>query len=80
MVHACAAARHARARRVTVSVVRRDGQVEVEVTDDGMGGADPIEGSGLRGLQDRVAALDGRLDLASAGGDGTILTARIPCG
>ncbi len=74
------AARHARARRVTVSVVRRDGHVEVEVTDDGMGGADPIEGSGLRGLQDRVAALDGRLDLASAGGDGTILTARIPCG
>ena len=74
------AARYARARRVTVSVVRRNGQVEVEVSDDGVGGADAEQGSGLRGLQDRVAALDGRLKLTSADGVGTILRARIPCG
>ena len=74
------AARYAEAQRVRVWVVRSNGEVEVEVSDDGVGGADPEQGSGLRGLQDRVAALDGRLDLASAGGDGTVLTARIPCG
>jgi signal transduction histidine kinase len=74
------AARHARARSVTVSVSRHNGQVEVEVTDDGVGGADPEQGSGLRGLHDRVAALDGRLDLPRAGDTGTIVTARIPCG
>jgi signal transduction histidine kinase len=74
------AARYARAGRVTVSVGRRNGQVEVEVTDNGVGGADPEQGSGLRGLHDRIAALDGRLDLASALGEGTILRARLPCG
>jgi signal transduction histidine kinase len=74
------AARHARARSVTVSVSRHNGQVEVEVSDDGVGGADPEQGSGLRGLHDRVAALDGRLDLPRAGDTGTIVTARIPCG
>jgi signal transduction histidine kinase len=74
------AARYATARSVTVSVVRRNGQVEVAVTDDGVGGADPEQGSGLRGLHDRVAALDGDLDLASAASTGTTLRARIPCG
>jgi len=74
------AARYARAQRVTVSVVRRNGQVEVEVSDDGVGGADPEQGSGLRGLHDRVAALDGRLDLASADDEGTTLRASLPCG
>jgi signal transduction histidine kinase len=73
------AARYATARSVTVSVVRRNGQVEIDVTDDGVGGADPEQGSGLRGLRDRVAALDGRLDLASGANKGTTLTARIPC-
>jgi signal transduction histidine kinase len=74
------AARYARARRVTVSVVRRNGQVDVEVGDDGIGGADPDQGSGLRGLHDRLGALDGRLELTSVGGEGTILRASIPCG
>jgi signal transduction histidine kinase len=74
------AARYARARRVTVSVVRRNGQVDVEVGDDGVGGADPDQGSGLRGLHDRLGALDGRLELTSVGGEGTILRASIPCG
>ena len=74
------AARYATPRSVTVSVVRRDGQVEIDVTDDGIGGADPEQGSGLRGLRDRVAALDGHLDLASGVSEGTTLRAKIPCG
>ncbi|MEA2335611.1 MAG: hypothetical protein QOG40_2101 [Solirubrobacteraceae bacterium] len=74
------AARYARARVVTVSVVRHNGQVDVEVSDDGVGGADAEQGTGLRGLQDRVAALDGGLELTSADGKGTVLRASIPCG
>ena len=73
-------ARYAQARTVTVTVVRSNGHVDVRVSDDGVGGADPGRGSGLRGLSDRVAALDGRLDLTSSDGDGTTVTARIPCG
>ena len=74
------AARYAGASRVTVSIARENGEVEVDVSDDGVGGADPDHGSGLRGLHDRVSALDGSLLLASASGAGTSLTARIPCG
>jgi signal transduction histidine kinase len=74
------AARYAEAQRVMVSVVRRNGQVEVEVSDNGLGGADPDQGSGLRGLHDRVGALDGRLQVTSVGGEGTTLKASIPCG
>jgi len=73
-------ARYARAQTATVSVVRHNGEVEVEVSDDGVGGADPEQGSGLRGLSDRVAALDGHLEMASADGEGTTLRASIPCG
>ena len=73
------AARYSRARTVTVGVVRDNGHVDVEVSDDGVGGADADQGSGLRGLQDRVAALDGRLELTSPQGLGTILRATIPC-
>ena len=73
-------ARYAQARTATVSVVRRNGQVEVEVSDDGVGGANPEQGSGLSGLSDRVAALDGRLDLTSVSGEGTTVKAKIPCG
>jgi signal transduction histidine kinase len=74
------AARYAQARQVKVTVGRSDGQVDIQVSDDGVGGADPALGSGLRGLSDRVAALDGRLELMSANGDGTTVRARIPCG
>jgi signal transduction histidine kinase len=73
------AARYSRAQTVTVGVVRDNGHVDVEVSDDGVGGADADQGSGLRGLQDRVAALDGRLQLTSPQGLGTILRATIPC-
>ena len=50
----------------------------VEVTDDGVGGADATRGSGLRGLEDRVAALDGTLAVESPAGRGTRLRAEIP--
>ena len=73
-------ARYAHARTANVTVVRSNGQVDVQVSDDGVGGADPEQGSGLRGLSDRVSALDGRLDLTSVAGEGTTVRARIPCG
>ena len=72
-------ARYARATHAAVSVNRSNGQVEVEVADDGVGGADPQAGSGLRGLADRVAALDGRLEVVSPRGEGTTIRAVIPC-
>jgi signal transduction histidine kinase len=72
-------ARYAQATRAAVSVSRSNGQVEVEVADDGVGGADPEAGSGLRGLADRVAALDGRLEIVSPRGEGTTVRAVIPC-
>jgi PAS domain S-box-containing protein len=72
------ASRHARASRVEVSVRRVDGSALVEVADDGVGGADPRAGSGLRGLGDRVEALGGRLEVHSPPGQGTALRARIP--
>jgi signal transduction histidine kinase len=53
--------------------------VTVEVSDDGVGGADSRRGSGLQGLADRIEALDGRLDVHSPPGAGTRLRAEIPC-
>ena len=72
-------ARYADASRAEVSVSRVNGRVEVEIRDDGIGGADPAAGSGLRGLADRVAALDGRLEVTSPRGAGTVVRAVIPC-
>jgi signal transduction histidine kinase len=71
-------AKYANASRATVRAVRQNGRLVVEVSDDGVGGADPSTGSGLRGLADRVAALDGVLELRSAYGDGTVVRAEIP--
>jgi signal transduction histidine kinase len=51
----------------------------VEVKDDGVGGADPAGGRGLRALADRLGAIDGSLELVSAPGEGTIVYAEIPC-
>jgi signal transduction histidine kinase len=73
------AAKHAHASTVTISARRLNGELVVEVGDDGVGGADP-DGSGLRGLADRVAAVDGRLRIVSPPGHGTHLTAELPCG
>jgi signal transduction histidine kinase len=71
--------KHANATSATVEVARTDGQVVVEVVDDGIGGADTERGSGLRGLADRVEALEGRLRIWSPKGGGTRLRAEIPC-
>jgi signal transduction histidine kinase len=72
-------AKYARAANASVSVEQVDGHVRVAVSDDGVGGADPVRGTGLQGLRDRLAALDGRLELASPAGGGTRLEAVIPC-
>jgi signal transduction histidine kinase len=72
--------KHAKATSATIAVTQLNGQVEVEVVDDGVGGADTERGSGLRGLADRVEALEGRLRIWSPDGGGTRLRAEIPCG
>jgi signal transduction histidine kinase len=72
-------AKYAHAHAASVSVAAVNGHVVVEVRDDGVGGADPTRGTGLRGLADRVAALGGRLDVDSPSGAGTRLRAEIPC-
>ena len=71
--------KHANATAATVEVARTNGQVVVEVADDGIGGADTELGSGLRGLADRVEALEGQLRVWSPKGGGTRLRAEIPC-
>lgn len=71
-------AKYAGARRAVVRVARENGTAFVEVADDGVGGADPARGTGLRGLADRLAAIDGRLELSSPPGAGTLLRAEIP--
>jgi signal transduction histidine kinase len=58
--------------------MRAGGQATIEVSDDGVGGADPLSGTGLRGLADRVEALDGTLAVRSNGA-GTRVSAVIPC-
>ncbi|HEX2073097.1 MAG TPA: sensor histidine kinase [Geodermatophilus sp.] len=72
-------AKHASATAVSVSVTEGGNRVVVEVCDDGIGGADPARGSGLRGLADRVEALGGTLAVDSPAGGGTRLRAEIPC-
>jgi signal transduction histidine kinase len=71
--------RHSGADRAEVGIRRDDGRLVVEVADDGSGGADSAS-SGLRGLADRVAALDGRLRVDDPAGGGTIVRADIPLG
>lgn len=72
-------AKYSRASGSTVRIARKAGVLSVEVADDGVGGADAGRGSGLRGLEDRVAAAGGRLDVVSAPGAGTTIRAEIPC-
>jgi signal transduction histidine kinase len=71
--------KHAQATSATVDITRVNGQVVVEVVDDGIGGADTERGSGLRGLADRVEALGGRLRVWTPRGGGTRVRAEIPC-
>jgi signal transduction histidine kinase len=72
-------AKYAHATRASVEVARDNGNLRVEVADDGVGGASLGAGSGLTGLADRVGALGGHLSLDSPTGAGTRLTAVIPC-
>jgi PAS domain S-box-containing protein len=71
-------AKYAHAGETHVRVARAGESVVIEIEDDGIGGADPEGGSGLRGLADRVEALDGRLRVASSPGRGTLVRAEIP--
>jgi len=71
-------ARYARAASARVTVGRLDGSLVVTVTDDGVGGADPDHGTGLRGLADRVAVLEGTLEVDSPPRGGTTIRAELP--
>jgi signal transduction histidine kinase len=72
--------KYAQATAVTVRVWLAGRVARIEIADDGIGGADDTNGSGLRGLADRVEALDGRLLVSSPPGGGTVVTAEMPCG
>ncbi|MFI6229257.1 sensor histidine kinase [Micromonospora echinospora] len=72
-------ARHAEATRAEVRLSQTEQHLVLEVEDDGRGGADPARGSGLTGLADRVAAVDGRLLLASPTGGPTLVRVELPC-
>jgi signal transduction histidine kinase len=71
-------AKHARAGTASVRVIRRNGRVVLEISDDGVGGADPCRGTGLRGLTDRVEALGGSLHVRNGRTGGTIVSADLP--
>ena len=72
-------AKYASARTASVAVARRNGHAVVEVRDDGVGGADAQAGTGLRGLAERLTVIDGRLEVVSPRGQGTVVRAEIPC-
>jgi PAS domain S-box-containing protein len=72
--------RYARASRARVTLLRADDVLRIEVSDDGVGGADAAAGSGLRGLSDRLAVVGGRLRVVSPAGEGTTVRAEVPCG
>jgi signal transduction histidine kinase len=71
-------AKYSSATAAEVTVEQVNGQVVIDVHDDGIGGADPSAGSGLAGLADRVAALGGRLVVESPPGGGTVVRAHVP--
>ena len=73
------ATKHARASRIEITVGRRGDSLELEITDDGRGGAD-ASGSGLVGLRRRVEAIDGTLSVDSPAGGPTTIRAELPCG
>src|SRR6185503_10585953 len=73
-------AKYAHATTVSIRVWRSGHTASIEIADDGIGGADDAAGSGLRGLADRVEALQGRLRVVSPPGVGTTVMAELPCG
>ncbi|MDL4773634.1 sensor histidine kinase [Actinomadura xylanilytica] len=74
------AAKHSRATRTTVRVARAGDRLSVEVTDDGIGGADETLGTGIAGIRHRVLALDGTVRVHSPAGGPTTITVSLPCG
>ncbi|GAB7040366.1 sensor domain-containing protein [Catenuloplanes niger JCM 9533] len=71
--------RHSRARHGSVLARYEDGVLRMVVTDDGTGGADPSGGTGLQGIERRLAAFDGKIELSSPRGGPTVLTMELPC-
>ena len=71
--------KHAQASQVWIGISRDDGVLKITVTDDGQGGADSGQGTGLRGIERRLAAFDGALALSSPPGGPTVVTLEIPC-
>jgi signal transduction histidine kinase len=71
--------RHSRAHTGSVSLRHADGALTMVVTDDGEGGADPAAGTGLRGIERRLAAFDGTMALSSPPGGPTVITMELPC-
>jgi signal transduction histidine kinase len=72
-------ARHSDATRARVAIARRGDRLLVEVSDDGRGGADPSQGTGLAGLAERAAAMGGTMDVLSPTGGPTTLLVELPC-
>ena len=70
--------KYAHATKASVDLIEDRGRLRLTITDDGVGGADPKRGSGLRGLYDRVSALDGRFMVSSPDGGGTSIVAELP--
>jgi signal transduction histidine kinase len=70
--------KHAHASAVNVAVEQRDGILRLSIRDDGIGGADPSQGSGLTGLRDRVETLGGAIDVSSRSGEGTLIVVELP--
>ncbi|AEV81029.1 histidine kinase [Actinoplanes sp. SE50] len=73
-------AKHAAATRADVVVRQQPGGLTLAVADDGRGGADPVRGTGLRGLRQRVESVDGTLSIASPAGGPTSIRVSLPCG
>ncbi|MFL4948357.1 sensor histidine kinase [Streptomyces sp. MMS24-I31] len=74
------AVRHASAHGLQIRMARTDGLLRIEVVDDGVGGADPARGTGLAGVERRLAAFDGILAVSSPPGGPTIVVMEVPCG
>lgn len=72
--------KHSQAHKATIKAEISDGFLMVEVSDDGIGGADPAAGSGIDGLADRIGVLEGTLSLSSPAGGPTVIRVRLPCG
>ncbi|MGW7822681.1 sensor histidine kinase [Streptomyces puniciscabiei] len=73
------AVRHASAHGLQIRVARTDGLLRIEVVDDGVGGADPVRGTGLAGVERRLAAFDGILAVSSPPGGPTMVVMEVPC-